>query len=149
MTTNNNLDALFADAELPFGHPGRRFDNTPEGFDRPPLVDQGPEPDYTPDEDGGMVHYAARRPPPLRQRRMVNSCQLMKNYGMPTSGVCIPAGYTVAIQTRDREHDHALHPGPAARERPREGRIVAERSAGPARTAARPAGNRSRTVDRI
>ena len=24
MTTNNNLDALFADGELPFGHPGRR-----------------------------------------------------------------------------------------------------------------------------
>ena len=58
MTTNNNLDALFADAELPFGHPGRRFDNTPEGFDRPPLVDQGPERDYTSDEDEGVVHYA-------------------------------------------------------------------------------------------
>ena len=57
MTTNNNLDALFADAELPFGHPGRRFDDTPEYFDHSPLVDQGPERDYTPDEDGGVVHY--------------------------------------------------------------------------------------------
>ena len=57
MTTNNNLDALFADAELPFGHPGRRFDDTPEYFDRSPLVDQGPELDYTPDEDGRVVHY--------------------------------------------------------------------------------------------
>ena len=28
MTTTNNLDALFADAEPPFGHPGRRFDDT-------------------------------------------------------------------------------------------------------------------------
>ena len=57
MTTNNNLDALFADGELPFGHPGRRSDDTPEGFEPSPLVDQGPEPDYTPDEDGRVVHY--------------------------------------------------------------------------------------------
>ena len=33
MTTNNNLDALSQDAELPFGHPGRRFDDTTEGFE--------------------------------------------------------------------------------------------------------------------
>ena len=57
MASSNNLDALFADAELPFGHPGRRFDDTPEGFSQSPLVDQGPEPDYTPDEDGDVVHY--------------------------------------------------------------------------------------------
>ena len=57
MTTNYNLDALFADAELSFGHPGRRFDDTPEGFDHTPLLDQEPEQDYTPDEDGGVVHY--------------------------------------------------------------------------------------------
>ena len=53
----NNLDALLADGELPFGHPGRRFDDTPEGFEPSPLVDQGPERDYTPDEDGRVVHY--------------------------------------------------------------------------------------------
>ena len=58
MTTNNNIDALLTDAEIPFGHPGRRFDDTPEYFDHSPLVNQGPEPDYTPDEDGGAVHYA-------------------------------------------------------------------------------------------
>ena len=58
MTTNNNLDALFTDAELPFGHPGRRFDDTPEYFDHSPLLDQEPERDYTPDKDGGVVHYA-------------------------------------------------------------------------------------------
>ena len=57
MTTNNNLDALFADAELPFGHPGRRSDDAPEGFEPSSLVDHGPEPDYTPDEDGRVVHY--------------------------------------------------------------------------------------------
>ena len=33
MTANNNLDALCQDEELPFGHPGRRFDDTPEGFE--------------------------------------------------------------------------------------------------------------------
>ena len=59
MTTNNNLDALFADAELPFGHPGRRSDDTPEGFSQsPPPVNQGPELDYTPDEYRRVVHYA-------------------------------------------------------------------------------------------
>ena len=57
MASSNNLDALFADGELPFGHPGRRFDDTPEGFSQSPLVDQEPEPDYTPDEDGDVVHY--------------------------------------------------------------------------------------------
>ena len=60
MTSDNNLDALFADAELPFGHPGRRFDDTPEYFDRSPLVDQGPERDYTPDEDEGPRSLAGK-----------------------------------------------------------------------------------------
>ena len=55
--TNNNLDALFADAELPFGHPGHRSENTPEGFSQSPLVDQGPELDYTPNEYSRVVHY--------------------------------------------------------------------------------------------
>ena len=57
MASSNNLDALFADGELPFGHPGRRSDDTPEGFSQSPLVDQGPELDYTPDEDRRVVHY--------------------------------------------------------------------------------------------
>ena len=54
MASSNNLDALSQDGKLPFGHPGRRFDDTPEGFEPSPLVDQGPELDYTPDEDGGV-----------------------------------------------------------------------------------------------
>ena len=58
MVSSNNLDALFADGELPFGHPGRRFDDTPEGFDHDHRMDQEPEPDYTPDEDGDVVHYS-------------------------------------------------------------------------------------------
>ena len=52
MTTNNNL------AELPFGHPGRNFDDTPEYFDHTPITDQGPEPDYSPDDGDHTVHYA-------------------------------------------------------------------------------------------
>ena len=45
MTNSNNLDALFADAKLPFGHPGRNFNDSPAGYsdfdDRhePPPVD--------------------------------------------------------------------------------------------------------------
>ena len=57
MASSNNLDALFADGGLPFGHPGRRFDDTPEGFDHDHRMDQEPEPYYTPDEDGDVVHY--------------------------------------------------------------------------------------------
>ena len=54
MTNSNNLDALFADAELLFGHPGCKFDNTPTYFEdfnnryKPPPVDP-PEAD--------IVHY--------------------------------------------------------------------------------------------
>ena len=58
MASSNNLDTLSQDAELPFGHPGRRFDDTPEGFDRRTLMGQGPERDYTPAEEGGVIHYA-------------------------------------------------------------------------------------------
>ena len=41
MASSNNLDALSQDGELPFGHPGRRSDDTSEGFDRRTLMDQG------------------------------------------------------------------------------------------------------------
>ena len=58
MASSHNLDAFSQDAELPVGHPGRRFDDTPEGFDPSPLVDQGPERDCMPDEDDAIVHYA-------------------------------------------------------------------------------------------
>ena len=37
MASSNNLGVLFADVELPFGHLGRRFDDTPEGFSQSPL----------------------------------------------------------------------------------------------------------------
>ena len=45
MTKAIDLGALFADAELPFGHPGRNFDESPAGYsdfdDRyePPPID--------------------------------------------------------------------------------------------------------------
>ena len=54
MTNNNNLDALFADAELPFGHPGRQFDDTPEHFDHRDDRYESPPVD-PPEED--VVHY--------------------------------------------------------------------------------------------
>ena len=57
MASSHNLDALSQDGELPFGHPGRRCDDTLEGFEPSPLVDQGPERDYTPDEYGRVIHY--------------------------------------------------------------------------------------------
>ena len=63
MASSNNLDALSQDGELPFGHPGRPFDDTPEGFEPSSLVDPGPELDYTPDEDGRVVQLRSRGPP--------------------------------------------------------------------------------------
>ena len=54
MTNSNNLDALFADAELPFGHPGRSFEDSPADYSdfddlhEPPPVDPPEE---------GIVHY--------------------------------------------------------------------------------------------
>ena len=54
MISSNKQDALFADAELPFGHPGSNYDDTPAGprdFDdmyEPPPVDP-------PEEE--VVHY--------------------------------------------------------------------------------------------
>ena len=69
MTTNNNLDALFADAELPFGHPGRRnFDDSPAGYtdfdDRyePPPVDP-PEEERRPLRPPATGPSAATRAP--------------------------------------------------------------------------------------
>ena len=44
MTSTSNLDELFANPELPFGHPGRNFDDTPESSDPTPITGQGPEP---------------------------------------------------------------------------------------------------------
>ena len=54
MTSSNNLDALFADAELPFGHPGHDFDDTPEHFDR--RDDRYEPPPVDPPEEA-VVHY--------------------------------------------------------------------------------------------
>ena len=97
MTNNNNIDALFADAELPFDHPGRRFDDTPEGFDQTPLLDQGPEQDYTPDEEGGVVHYAPGEPPHLWQRAHHRGLHRRPHWGyrlrrVPGAGRGGPAG---------------------------------------------------------
>ena len=58
MASSNNPDTLSQDGEPPFGHPGRRSDDTPEGFEPSPLVDQGPERDDTPDDVDAVVHYA-------------------------------------------------------------------------------------------
>ena len=54
MTNSNNLDALFADAELPFGHPGRNFDDMPAHFED--FEDRYEPPPVDPPEEG-IVHY--------------------------------------------------------------------------------------------
>ena len=47
---------------------GRRFDDTPEGFDPTSLPGQEPERDYTPNEDDGVDPLRPRRPSALRDR---------------------------------------------------------------------------------
>lgn len=47
MSKSNNLDALVADLEVSFGHPGRNFDSSDERYE-PPLVDPREE---------GVFHY--------------------------------------------------------------------------------------------
>ena len=59
MTTNNNLDALFADAEIPFGHSGRRLDDTPEHFDH--RDDRYEPPPVDPPEEGRVVNRFTAR----------------------------------------------------------------------------------------
>ena len=54
MTKTIDLDALFADTEIPFSHPGRNFDNTPEHFDH---RDDRYEPPPVDPPDEGIVHY--------------------------------------------------------------------------------------------
>ena len=57
MARNNDLDVLFEDAELPFGHPGHNFDDTSADFDN--------------FDDGTRCHQwiRRRRHRPLRARR--------------------------------------------------------------------------------
>ena len=54
MTKTINLDALFSDAELPFGHPGRNFDDIPEHLDH--RDDRYETPPVDPPEEE-IVHY--------------------------------------------------------------------------------------------
>ena len=61
MTSNGKSKDLFNDAELPFGHPGRNFDDTPVGLDG--FDDRYEPPPVDPPEEG-VVHYGpgGRRP---------------------------------------------------------------------------------------
>lgn len=54
MTSSNGLDALFPEAEMPFGHPGHSFDDSPEHFDH--RDDRYQPPPVDPPEES-VVHY--------------------------------------------------------------------------------------------
>ena len=138
MTTNNNLDALSQDAELPFGHPGRRCDDTPEGFSQSPLMDQGPERDYTPDEYGRVIHYGPGDRPLCGSESMTaaytddpapwwSAAPTAWNWLPRTSTRTTSTGRTASTVSR--------------RSPPRAGWSGAEPSVGPARTAGSPDGN--------
>ena len=132
MTTNNNLDYLFADAEVPFGHPGRNFDNTPAYFDHSPITGQGPEPDYTPDEPDPIVHYAPGDRPLCGNESMT---------AVYTDEPDAVAGCDECLEPRRRgpagpqRLPRPLPSLPAGDHRPGAGWNGAGRSGGPARTA--------------
>ena len=52
------MTTLRDDQELPFGHPGRGFDDTPIYFDHGLGTGHGGVPDCTPDDEGVAVHYS-------------------------------------------------------------------------------------------
>ena len=54
MTSSKGLDALFADAEMPFGHPGRNFDDTPAHLED---SDNRYEPPPLDPPEESVVHY--------------------------------------------------------------------------------------------
>ena len=54
MASNRKLDDLFDNAELPFGHSGRNYDDTPVDFDE--FKDSYEPPAVDPHEEG-IVHY--------------------------------------------------------------------------------------------
>ena len=116
-----DLDALFADAELPFGHPRQRFDDTPEGFDRSPLMDQGPERDYTSDEDGGVVHYGPGNAPLCGNDSMT---------AVYTDDPALVAGCADCLELVAEDHrpgrSRVAANGPPAMPALREGRMVKE-----------------------
>ena len=64
MTKTSHLDTLFADAEIPFGHPGRNFDSFDSQYEPPPVDPPKEEivhygPGYRPlcgEEDEVTVH---------------------------------------------------------------------------------------------
>ena len=60
MVSNRKLDDLFDDAELPFGHPGRNFDETPAELDQ---SDDRYEPPPVDPPDEGIVHYGPGNQP--------------------------------------------------------------------------------------
>ena len=101
MTSNNNLDALSQDAELPFGHPVRRSDHTPEGFEPSPLVDHRPERDYTPDEYSRVVHYGPG------DRPLCGNDSVTAVY---TDDLALVAGYPdcleLVAEDRDEDNEH-------------------------------------------
>ena len=121
MVSSNNLDALSQDGELPFGHPGRRSDDTPEGFDRRTLMGQGPERDYTPAEDGGVIHYAPGYRPLCGNDSMT---------AVYTDDPALVAGCADCLELvaeylgDDNEHCGALPALPAGDHRPGRGRRV-------------------------
>ena len=73
MTKAIDLSALFADTELPFGHPVRNFDESLVGYSD--FLDRYEPPPIDPPEQE-IIHYGPSDSPLLRQR--VHDCGLLR-----------------------------------------------------------------------
>ena len=125
MASSNNLGALSQDGDLPFGHPGPNFDDTPEGFEPSPLVDQGPERDCMPDEDhDAIVPLRPGRTSTLRDREHDRGL-----HGRPGPGGRMPRlpGTGCREPGRGQRALGELPPLPAGDLRPERRRVAARR----------------------
>ena len=102
MSSSHNLDALSQDAELPFGHPGRRFDDTPEGFE--PVAPSGPG-------TGDGLHAGRirqghplrpRGPPPVRLREHNRGLHRRPGPG----GRLPPTAWSWLAEDLDEDNEH-------------------------------------------
>ena len=127
--------------EPPFGHPGRRFDDTSEYFDPTPLLGQGPEPDYTPDEEDSVIHYAgARRPSALRDRESDRGLQRTTPPRWPAASTAWSWLPRTSTRTTSTGRSYAGDSTASRRSPPRAASSGGASSVRPARTAGRRGG---------
>ena len=121
MTKAIDLSALFTDTELPFGHPGRNFDESPAGYSN--FHDRYEPPPIDPPEEE-IIHYGPGDSP-LCDNDCANAAY--------TDDPALVAGCADCLELaaedleKDNEHLGELPPLPAGDLRPERRRVAARR----------------------